>query len=345
MTKLHSVFYTSLFCLLIFISLSTPEQVSFKGNAETGFYNSRGNSINKETNSLTRLNAQVSYNYSKENTSATFQLKARPEFYGLDGDLTSFKFRGSGKFFRREKNFNWGLNVTRHLNKITGLNVDINYDIFLLQGDLTLFIFDDLPLTSSLGYAYQNVDSESRQELDLIFGETKVNQVFNSYLKTGYGFYIENFSIENKFTPNIHNKIKSNKGYRFGPEFELQYLKNYILNLRYRFLFHSSGQTEFLSYEQWIRLVTGTILFPRFSVFLLVDFYIRKFKESGSSTSEFPILYTPLNQENHISFKAGYDITNKFEIYLKSSYFNEDLVYNNLSFEGWNFLFGIEFSN
>ncbi len=333
-------FYFLVFCA------SIRTQVSFKGNLESGFYNSGGNSLTKENNSLTRLETQLSYEYNNDNASAVFQIKARPEFYGLDRDLTSFKFRGRAEYSRRESNLNWGLNISRHLNSISVANsADIDYDIFFLQGNLTLFILDGLPINSNFGYAYQSVKSGGKQKLELVFAETKIHQVFNSYFRIGYGFYIENFAIENNLTTDTQNAEKSNKGFRFGPEAELYYLKDYIFNLRYRFLVHSSDQTAFLSYEQWIRLVTGTILFPRFSVFILVDYYLRKFEESGSSNAEFPILYTPLNQENHISFKAGYDITDKLEIYLKSSYFNEDLIYNNLSFEGWNFLIGIEFSN
>ncbi|MGD8781386.1 MAG: hypothetical protein PVH88_20775 [Ignavibacteria bacterium] len=333
------------FCYFLFC-VPTSAQLLFKANAETGFNNSRGNSLNKGNNSLTRLETQLSYKYNQDNNSAIFQIKARPEFYGLDGDLTSFKFRGSAEFSRREASFNWGLSIFKHLNNISVSNTaNINHDIFFFQADLTLFILNDLPIKSNLGYAYQSVNSEGKQEFDLLFGGAKVHQVFSSYFRTGYGFYIENFAIENKFTSDDQNTTESNKGYRFGPEVELYYLKDYIFNLRYRFLFHLSDQTNFLSYEQWIRLVTGKILFPRFSVFILVDYYLRKFKESGSSTGELPILYTPLNQENHISIKTGYDLTDKFEIYLKSSYSKEDLIYNNLSFEGWNFLLGIEFSN
>jgi len=76
------------------------------------------------------------------------------------------------------------------------------------------------------------------------------------------------------------------------------------------------------------------------SVFLLADYYTRNFKTKNSTDNN--LLYTPINLENRIYIKLGYELKNSFEIYLRSGYTNESLYKNNLSIKGWNIMVGIE---
>ena len=336
---LAAVFYLLLFSPFI------SAQFSYQVNAELGFYNSKSKFLYEENDLLARLEGKIAYIYEKDNTAASFQLKVRPEFYGFKKQLASFKFRGSGEYSRREDNFDWSINLSRQLNRIINDRTIINYDVFFLQGNVTLFSIPDLPISTNVGYAYQNVSSNAEQNLDLIFGEAKVNQVFSSYFRTGYGLYAEKFAIENKYSSGYQNINGSNSGYRVGPEVELYYLKDFIINCQYRFLFHASDATKFPSYEQWIKLVAGKILFPGVSAFILVNLYIRKFNAAETTNNRLSILYTPINQENYISFKTAYDLTDSINLYLKGGYFRENLIYNDYTFEGWNLVLAIELSN
>lgn len=333
------------FFLLFYFSISIRAQFSFQANAETGIYNSKGNFLIEKTGLFTGLEGKAAYKYQYKKNSAGIQLKARPEFYGSGNNLTSFKFRASGEFSRREDDFNWGINLTSHFNNISSDLVDINYEIFLVQGNLALFMIENFPLSINSSYAIQKLNSSGKQNLDLFSGEVKIHQGFNLYFKAAYGLYAEKFSIENSISSAASDTVNSNSGFRIGPSAEINYLKDFIFNFQYRFLFHSSQQTEFPSYEQWIRLVAGKIIFDRVSFFLLIDYYLREYKNSPSSENPLPVLYTPLNRENHISFKTGYDITNNFEVYIKSSFFSENLVYKDYKIEGWNIVFGIQYNN
>ena len=330
---------------LVFLSNSIWAQFSLQANAETGVYNSKGNFLLEKTGLFTGLEGKAAYKYEYEKTSASINIKARPEFYGSGNNLTSFKIRTSGEFSRREDTFNWGLNLTSHFNNISSDSVDIDYEILFLQGNVVLFMIENLPLSINASYAKQKLNSSGKQSLDLFSGEIKIHQKFNSYFKAAYGLYAENFSIENSISYSVSDTVNSNSGFRIGPLVEINYLKDFVFNFQYRFLFHSSEQTEFPSYEQWLRLVAGKIIFDKISVFLLVDYYLRKYKNLSSSQNPLPVLYTPLNQENHISFKTGYDITNDLELYIKSSFFSENLVYKDYKIEGWNILLGIQYNN
>lgn len=332
------------FMAVVLISSNLNAQINFRGNLESGFYKSKGDFLSNERDLLFALEGKIGYKFHKENTDASFDLKTRPEWFGLNKKLFSFKFRGSGDFLQREENFDWGVGVTRHLNRISGSSLDVDYDIFSIQGNATFYWFDSAPISTVIGYAYQNVGSTIRQDHDIVFAEAKIHHIYNSYFRTGYGLYLEKFTIEGETIENNTKRNESNTGLRLGPEVDIYYLKDFVVNGQYRLLFHFSDFSKSASYEHWVRLVAGKLIFPGFSAFLLVDYYWRKIKDSTDS-GLINILYSPFNIENNISLKVGYELSDNYELYLKGGYFRNDLVYNNYAFEGWNFLIGIELSN
>ena len=340
---LHRLAIFSIVSVLL-MSTGLYAQLSFQGNLESGFYKSMGDFLSKESDMLVAFEAKLGYKFKEEKTEASFELKARPEWFGINKELFSFKFRGSGDFLRREENFDWGVGVTRHLNRITGNGLNVDYDIFSIQGNATFYWFENTPVSAVVGYAYQNVGSTVQQDHDIVFAEGKVHDIFSSFFRTGYGLYVEKFLIEDEVIENYTKKKESNTGLRVGPELEIYYLKDFMINGQYRLLFHFSNNSKSTSYEHWVRLVAGKLLFPGFSAFLLIDYYWRKIK-SPTDAGGINILYSPFNIENNISLKMGYDLSDNLELYLKGGYFRNDLVYNNYAFEGWNFLLGLELSN
>jgi hypothetical protein len=335
---------TTVLCLILFV-FPLYAQLSYQFNSELGYYNSTSSILQSESGLLTRLEGKLSYLYETDNSSVSFNLKTRPEFFGIKKQFTSLKFKADGEYSRHEETFDWNINLARQLNGITNEDVHIKYDIFTLQGNITLYLLPGFPITSTVGYSYQDVNAGIEQNLDLFYFEAKVNQIFSPYFRTGYGLYLEKFFIENRMDNNVQIGARINSGCRIGPEVELNYIKNLLINLQYRFLFHVSDATTFPSYEQCIKLVAGKIIVPDVSAFILINFYFRQYRYPSSPVDQLPILYTPINQENYINIKTTYDLSESLNIYLKGGYFRENIVFNGSSIEGWNFVFGIELSN
>ena len=175
------------FFAVVLTSPSLKAQLNYRGNLESGFYKSKGDFLSNERDLLFALEGKLGYKFKEENTEASFELKARPEWFGSNKELFSFKFRGSGDFLRREENFDWGVGFTRHLNRISGNSLNVDYDIFSIQGNATFYWLDNTPVSTVIGYAYQNVGSTVRQDHDIIFAEGKIHKIFSSYFRTGYG--------------------------------------------------------------------------------------------------------------------------------------------------------------
>ncbi len=331
------------FSLAFIISSNITAQFTLQGNLESGVYKSTGDFLSRENGLLFAVEGKLGYKLNEENTEASFELRARPEWYGLNKKLFSFKFRLNGELVRREKNLDWGVNVTRHLNRIAGGSVDIDYDIFAVQANANFYWIENMPFSAAIGYAYQNIASSSPLNHDLILWEVKLNDIFSPFFRAGYGLYIEKFFVEGETIVNNTNINETNTGYRAGSELELNYLKDFVVNCQYRLLFLFSDDSKFTSNEHWIRLIAGKVLFKKISAFLLVDYFLRSIKEA-EEPGRINILYSPFNLENNISLKIGYEPSNNFELYLKSGYFRNDFVYKDYTFEGWNFLFGIGIS-
>ena len=176
--------------------------------------------------------------------------------------------------------------------------------------------------------------------MDLFLLDAEINQQAFNGAKVVYGIYTERFFLDDQYkTENINNK-----GWRIGPHISFDYLKTFLLNFDYRFLFHISEFTKSPSYEHWIRLVAGKLLMENWSVFVLTDYYFRKYTISKNLDDPYISLYTPINQDNRIYLKVAYSFSDILEIYFKTGYFRENL-YNNYFFAGWNILIGFEIGN
>lgn len=326
-----------LFTSLIF------SQINLKGNLESGFFKSSGDLLNSENDLMIAFEGKLGYKYKQEHTEFSAELKIRPEIYAIEKELSTLIFKAGGNFFRREENFDWGISAGGQINKISGNNINIDYDLFSIEGNSIFYWFEDTPVLLLAGYAYQKIESATEQSNDIIYFEGKANTNFGTYFKAGYGLYAEKFTIEGETIENFITSKEKIPGYKVGPSIEIFYMKDFVLNAQYKFLFHQSDRIKFPSYEQRIRMITGKILFDDFSIFLLVDYNLRSIKRKDVD-EQINILYSPFNLENQVSLKFGYELSENAEVYLKGSYFHNDLVYNNYMFEGWNLLLGIELS-
>jgi len=188
------------------------------------------------------------------------------------------------------------------------------------------------------------IKGNEKYKLDLFFADLKLISPVSSSIKFGYGFYFERFFIRNEIDRQNILTTNRNDGIRLGPQLNINYIRDFIINIDYRMLVHESDFIEYFSYEHWIRAVAGKIFFNYWSIFLLVDYNSYHFKKNEDYIEGITPLYTPLNLENRIYLKIAYELSNNFELYTKGGYFKDNLYEDTFSLEGWNALIGIEFN-
>ncbi|MCL5029619.1 MAG: hypothetical protein M1480_11470 [Bacteroidetes bacterium] len=345
---MNIVYFGSSSILVLIISnflFPLNAQIKFKANVESGYYNSAGSSIIEQNELFTSLDGQIGYKYDGENRNANFNLRLRPEFYGFNNQMQTIKFRVDGAYTQNEDGFNWGVRLNRQRYSFGGNNIDLVFDSFNLIFDSDLFFITDNPISINAGYGYQNISNDTQQNLDNYFFDGRIYQILSQFTKIGAGIYIEKFSVSGNSIFPYQDFQNKNNGWRFGPQLNFNYLKDAIINLDYRFMFHSSELTNNPSYEQWVRLVAGKLLSEKWSAFILVDFYFRNFNLNQIGENNLNLLYTPMDFENRIYLKLGYELNEIFGLYIRTGYFKENLVNDKFSYSGWNVLLGIEAGN
>ena len=328
-----------LFCCLIIYPIRS---FSLKLDWDAGYFKTSGSESINQSDFLTRLDGQLKYDYQQHDRIAFLILKARPEIYGFDNHYRSLKLMGSGSYFQNEDILNWGLSFSARNNIYKGNDFNINHSIIIFQADGFWHFSDIVPINTTIGYTYQNINLNGNRNLDLIYLEASADKIISPFFKVGYGGYIERFIIQNNYTDPFRNINEKNKGLRIGPLINIKYLKQFIANTEYRFLLHYSDFTNYPSYEQQIKLLAGKVLLSKLSIFLLLDFYFRNFTFKENQQPD--LLYTPLNLENRYYIKLAYDIFDDWEIFTKYGYSKENIDGSVYSLAGWSFTVGFEFN-
>jgi hypothetical protein len=330
---------------LVFLFITFPykncfAQISLRLNLEGGYYQSTSKFPleSGQKDATARADGEIGYKYDNDDHLISLKLRARPEVYGVNNNLKILKLKTFGTYFFKGDNLNWGIDLTGQKNYYNGRNLNLSYDDIIFMFESLLKINNVFSLSINTGYGYQKISNDINQKMDLIFLDSEIFQQLSGITKIGYGIYSERFILNNKFESESIN----NKGWRVGPHLSFYYLKSFLLNIDYRFLFHISEITKTPSYEHWIRLVAGKLLNDYWSVFILTDYYFRRY--TVTENIKYVSLYTPINEDNRIYFKISYSLFDYLELYMKAGYFRENL-YNNYSFAGWNALIGFEIEN
>lgn len=337
----------SIFGLILsfIISFEVHTQVSWNVYSEGGVFVSPNQNESSANDLLLRLDGNINYLYLNDDVSASLKLKVRPEFYGSNDEFRTLKFKAAGNYFQKEESMNWGIILTGQKNYYYTNNSNFNHSIFMISVNSDWYENEENPISAQLGYAYQTASENVEQNLDLIFIDTKIFTRLFPKNNSGAGIYLERFTIDNKYLSKFTNSLSINKGWRYGPQISFDYLENGIVSIEYRFLFHASQVTEYPSYEHWLRFIAGKIFSERWSIFLLADYYNRRFTLKEEQSVETFLIYNSIDTENKINVKLACEINDGFEVYLKSGYFREKFINQRFNFEGWNVLLGFELSS
>ena len=227
-------------------------------------------------------------------------------------------------------------------NFIYSLNKeDYSFSSFNIISGIDYPDISKIPAQIFIGYSYQNIDFFNNIKSDFIYLDTKLISQLGNRTSVSYGAFIENYLTTSNGS--ITSDSRESKGWYYGPQFSLNLLQNFLINIGYKFLLLSSSDLEFPSYEHRINAVGGFRISDRVSLFLHIDFYLRQAKFNGFE-DDMPTLL-PTKNENHITLKSNYKLGKGFSVYMKTGYFRENLFAEGKNIDGLNLLLGIEFRN
>lgn len=324
-------------CFIFCFSSPIDAQFNTKINLESGVSFDLLNDSNK-TSSIHKIFGNFKYKNKRANSETSLSFKFRPQFF--DNSFHSIKLGGTGTFLYNSDIILWKsyLSLLHH-----------NYDLSLISSYYSTFTFingiefdilKDTPFDFSLGYSYQDINFDNSAEWDMVFMDSKINNYYDQYLSWSYGLFVERYDSESKLKNT--DKLYKTIGWRYGPQIQLRYLKSFLFDVGYKFLFYNSDNLANPSYEHQINFLSGIVINKKFSLFLLIDFFIvrTKLKDELDNLDEY--LFIPTKNENQIYIKTAYKFSKKSSVYLKFGYFRENLYLDSSKLDGLNLLLGIE---
>ena len=315
-----------------------PLSWSMKG--EAGYYHASGSSFLKQTDLISQFQGLIKYKQNQNNHNWLFELKTRPEFYGLRNNITIFKLSGKGQYQQQFSKFHLSFTLSSQKNFYLDNNLDLNFSIFKLNSNLLWFYKRRTFFQLSANYFYRDLNNGFSNSLDAVTLIGKIYYSFSPFGKISIGAYTEKFKIDSDITTFFQFGADQNNGWRFGPEVSFNYSRHFVVNFNYHFLFHESDLDQDPDNEQWIQLLLGKLLSPRWSIFFLADYYFRHFSTQPDFNNQ--LIYLPIDNENNFYLKLAFDVKKETTLFLNLGFSKENLVYQNLNLSGFKGTVGVQ---
>ncbi len=317
---------------LFFLHCECYTQFKYNIGLGSGLYFTGQSAVYDNSQKYFTGQLRLNYSYKEAARRASIQLFALPEFFGKDDLVKSLKLKIDADYSEVLENLSWGVSLSKKNYFYNGLGINNSFDIYIFQSFIDWKI-GTLPVKSLVGFAYQDISGALEQNSDLIYMNNSLFHYFDNYTQLSLGIYLERFSISSAL---------NNTGWRIGPSFALNYLKDYIFDLQIKFVLHSSKVTSDFSNETILQLIAGKLLTRDLTLFIMTDY---SWRNLNYTISENTIPYSLIDSENNINIKLGYNLSRTSEVYIKGGYFNQDFLERDLSLKGWNIIAGFKFGN
>ncbi|HGY55968.1 MAG TPA: hypothetical protein ENK44_09715 [Caldithrix abyssi] len=286
--------------------------------------------------SLMRLIGNLRYD--KTYTQTYFQLKIRlaPEVYGADRSQYAVKTKSIFTLGGQNKSaFAWRFDLNyRFYYYDLGQNANIRYNIFYLAAQGSWPRKTGAAWLAQLGYFYRDISGQPFMRLDSYNAQGGIGGRFRDKLNYQLKLYVERFLIHESIP---YSERGRNSGTRVGPLLAVRYAQDYIFNAAYLLVLEQNRLNRKTVVEHSVRLVAGKYLSDRLSLFVYIKYFIRN---AGNEVVEDHLTYTPLDSENWLYAKAGYDVGKNSELFLRFGYLNDTLPGRKEELSGWQILAG-----
>lgn len=292
-------------------------QINLKN--ETGWFSPLSKGNYSKPAFINDLDVSAEYEFEK-NLSLVGNLQ--PQWYGIEDPFFSLGYSLKTEASYRFRNYDFNSSLLFLKKNYTSKRSEIDISQYVINANWLWYNQLNQSIYFDVNYGFRIFANINEYRLQLINATTM--WIFNRspYIRSGIGVFFEQFWIDN--TLNGVPQSENNRGTRVGPVLHYKYLKNYILSLDYNFVLHISQQTNFPSYEHWIKLLAGKNLTSNLTLLLFIDYQARYYGVLPYTDQN--LLYSSLQTENRIYIKLDYDINDAITGSLKTGYRKDDFI-------------------
>ena len=288
---------------------------------------------------LIRFIGRLNYFQKFENSYINIKGRLSPELYGSSLDATAYKFNGEMNLGGIIKSYAWLANIaTRNYYYRSDRFSDVTFNTFQLGFNISRPISKNKSLGLNIEYYYRDNAEPPRSELDNYRIALTETFRINTSNFISVDMMLEKFLISRDST---FYELNENEGIRWGPIISFDYRSKLLVNASYELIHHQSDLFNWNYWEHRIHFLGGIYITKKWSVFLFVNYLFRPDKHPEEGLIE--LAYTPANNETGYHFKLGYDLNAYLELYAKTGYTKDELLYQSTELAGWQYLIGMNF--
>jgi hypothetical protein len=319
------------------LAAAISAELDLRLSGEAGLYRAQTQLQTSEANFLSRFSGWLKLQETADRSAWNLSLQLKPELYQGDLSYSVLKFISRGQFSQAKNSWQWGLGFDARKYSYFSINQNSSFDFFKLEGFFSSYFSRKFNLSLIPAYYYRDLTT---QQLDAFSGDFSFSAISGNKFNIGLGGYLENFRLSADLFPGFATARQSNVGWRYGPEFTLNYLKKIYFSLRYIFLWHRSEITVSPSYEQYLRLFISRKIAKNWIMFFVVDYFWNDIQLQNLQDEM--LLYIPFENENHVDLKLEKLIQKNIFLSGRIGYFKDNYILPEFSVEGWQALLGLE---
>ena len=318
----------------LFIAELYAQLCEWKIGTEGGYFHAGGQYHSGQIKFVSAFPASVRFEQSSGPHIFLFNVRLRPEWYGPQKDNYNIQASAGFQYQYRWKEFDFGAGFQGRKQNYHLHTDPININTFQLSASASWLFKKNMTANIESGYMDAVVSGNVRNTVSTRSLSSGLQYFFPGYGSvSGYG-YFEAFKAG---TDDILTAVKAAKGWRVGPKIGLEYLRKWYITLHYLAAYRHIEYSNRVRPEHEINFVAGKNLTPRWSVFLLVDYYIRDL----DSTAGDPV-YTQTNYENRVHTKLVYSWKKNYAVYFKLAYSRNEFIYQQITLSGTQASLGFE---
>lgn len=316
-------------------------ELSYKISGEGGGARTAFDLFTPQRFALGRFFGQLRYQEKNRSYDWMLQGNFRPELYLSTTTTAILTLNLKMQFLKKGRHFHWQFFFENKQQYLRLSENNFGIDVIQIGGQGIWPLRPGNILTLTTGYHARDFSGSFDNQIDALNAVLQWRKSIKGATRLLTGFYGETFDISSITNLTQFGSRDNNQGFRFGPEIGLMHKRNYVFNGIYRFLLHRSDITDSDAHEHHIRLLAGKLISRDWSLFFLLDYYIRDL--SLENQENINLLYTPIDTENRFYIKLERELDTRSTLFFRIDYLNEDLARQGVNYSGWQGTIGLSF--
>lgn len=327
-----------LFWLILFqmgqISMIHTQNLEWKTGIEGGYFHAGGNYNSSRIKFVSAIPASVRFERPVGPHVFILNARLRPEWYGPQMDNYNIQAAAGFQYQRKWKEFDFGAGFQGRKQNYHIHTDPIVINTFQLSVSASWSFMKNMSAGVESGYNDAALNGDVKNTVLTKWVSPGLHYFFHGYGSLSVCGYVEGFKAG---TNDVLTNVRSVKGWRAGPKIGLEYLRKNYITLNYLLAQRRFESSNEFHPEHEINFVAGKNLTTNWSVFILVDYYVRDL----DSTAGDPV-YSQTNYENRIHAKLVYNWRKDCSVFVKLAYSKNEFIHQKITLSGTQVSFGFE---